>query len=67
MKFKFKFQQSVEGIETCECVIDADDEAQALEKLQQRQFTSYLVLKQDAVRTLIEDFEPEVTIVKEAN
>ena len=63
MKFKFKFQQSVEGIEICECVIDADDEAQALEKLQQRQFTSYLVLKQDAVRTLIDDFAPEVTIV----
>lgn len=63
MKYKFKFQQHVNGIETCEAIIDADNKTEAFNKYSNREFTTYLIIKQDVERALVEDFNPEVTTI----
>ena len=63
MRYKFKFQQHVNGIETCEAVIDADNKVEAYEKFMDRSFTTYLIMKQDVERALVEDFSPEISVV----
>lgn len=63
MRYKFKFQQHVNGIETCEAIIDAENQAEAYEKFVSRTFTTYLIMKQDVERALVEDFSPEISVV----
>ena len=46
MKYKIKFTQSVSGIQEAECIIEAEDSEQAIQKMLDRDFTSYLVTKQ---------------------
>ena len=67
MKYKFKFDQYVNGVETCEAVIEADNVEEALTKYRDREFRTYLIMKADVERKLVEDFEPEVTLVREDN
>lgn len=64
MRYKINFQQTVEGIENCECVVEADDEVEALTKFYKRDFTIYLVTKQEAERHLIMDTKPELRPVE---
>lgn len=59
MKFKLKFHQSVEGFEICEAVIEAQTKEEALVRLLNRDFTHYLVMKQEVDRQLIDEIEPE--------
>ena len=65
MRFKFTFQQHANGIETCEAIIDADSKEIAFDKWVNREFTTYLIMKQDVRRELIEDFMPEIVMVEE--
>lgn len=65
VKYKFKFDQYVNGVETCEAVIEADSIEEALTKYHDRLFRTYLIMKADVERKLVEDFEPEVTLVRE--
>jgi hypothetical protein len=61
LRYRFKFQQHVNGIEMCEAVIDAENQALAINKWLNREFTTYLIMKQDVERALVEDFVPEIT------
>jgi hypothetical protein len=63
MRYKFKFQQHVNGIETCEAVIDAENQDEAYDRFMARTFTTYLIMKQDVERALVDDFSPEITVV----
>lgn len=64
MKYKIKFQRTVEGFETCEASITADDQDGAMEKLLAGDFDRFLVV-QSAVKGLPqEDFILEL---KEVN
>ena len=65
MKYKVKFQQTVAGVENCECIIDANSEEEARLKLYNRQFTTYIITKQNFERDLIEEEELEFRIVSE--
>ena len=44
-KYKIKFTQETTGLDTAECIIDAETREEAVEKFNKRDFTSYLVTK----------------------
>lgn len=47
MNFKVKFQQVITGTETCEATIEADNQTEALEKFNAREFSRYLVVDRE--------------------
>ena len=63
-RFKIQFQQDVSGVEHCECVVEADNKEEAYQKMLERNFTIYIVKKQEVDRKIIEDYVVDVERLK---
>lgn len=59
-KFKIHFTQHVEGVERCEAIVMADDSVGAISKFRERDFTTYLVTKQEVERVTGEDYITDI-------
>ena len=57
LKYKFSFKQNVDGVEYCDAVVDADSPEEALEQIKERNFTMYIVQRNELERGKIYDVE----------
>jgi len=67
MRFKFVFEQTVSGTEICEAIIEGETKEEVFEKFYNRDFRTYLIMKQDFERVLSPDTNPKVEIVREVD
>ncbi len=54
-KFAFKFNRQIEGVETCDCTVVADNRNQALEKLKAEDYKTFLITEREYGTTVDED------------
>ena len=55
-RFKVKFIQYVEGEETAEAIVEAETQEEALKKVEARDFTMYVVVKQNCERSIFDEY-----------
>lgn len=57
MRFKFDFTQSITGVQKCEAIIQAETIEEARLRLYNRDFTTYIIIKQDTEVEFIDELD----------
>jgi len=55
-KFNFKFDRRIEGTETCDVTVLADNKDEAYEKFANKDWSTFLIAKRDVVSSVDDDF-----------